>query len=30
MNPEIENIPNIGQVKRSIEYQNYIYNQEQL
>ncbi len=30
MNPEIENVPNIGIVKRSIEYQNYLYNQEQL
>lgn len=30
MNPEIENVPNIGIFKRSIEYQNYLYNQEQL
>jgi len=30
MNPEIENLPNIDLVKRSIEHQNYRYNQEQL
>lgn len=30
MNPETESLPNIGTIKKSLEYQNYLYNQEQL
>lgn len=30
MNPETDHIPDINSIKKSIEYQNYLWNQEQL